>query len=153
MTSPTIHARIADTLARTYDGQPLDDLRDEHAEHHQEAATAVLGALDGLEVGVYRIALLPAGHPMREFAAVSVRLRTSGRWQIDRLGFLLGFDGRWEQGTARASEWHAEREYDLATALDMARMAAPGIRVGDATVGELLAADQAAEPDGAMFSL
>ncbi|MEU0656066.1 hypothetical protein ABZ485_28010 [Streptomyces albogriseolus] len=36
---------LADLLARTYDGQPLADLRDEHAAHHLEAADAVLEAL------------------------------------------------------------------------------------------------------------
>lgn len=36
------HRRIADVLARHYDGQPLDQLRDEHAAHHLEAAEALL---------------------------------------------------------------------------------------------------------------
>lgn len=36
---------LADLLARTYDGQPLADLRDEHAADHLEAADAVLEAL------------------------------------------------------------------------------------------------------------
>jgi len=36
---------IADVLARAYDGQPLTDLRDEHAALHREAADAVLEAL------------------------------------------------------------------------------------------------------------
>ncbi|MFI1408832.1 hypothetical protein ACH4Y0_02665 [Streptomyces sp. NPDC020707] len=39
-----MRARIADVLARTYDGQALADLRDEHAEAHLEAAEAVLVA-------------------------------------------------------------------------------------------------------------
>jgi hypothetical protein len=33
---------IADVLARTYDGQPLVELRDEHAAHHLEAADKLL---------------------------------------------------------------------------------------------------------------
>jgi hypothetical protein len=37
--------QIADTLARTYDGQPLAEMRDEHAALHLEAADAVLAAL------------------------------------------------------------------------------------------------------------
>jgi hypothetical protein len=40
----TTRERIADALARTYDGQPLADLRDEHAALHLEAADAVLAA-------------------------------------------------------------------------------------------------------------
>lgn len=148
---PILRDQIADTLARSYDGTPLADLREEHAEHHQEAASAVLADLGGLEVGVYRVALLPAGHPMREFAAISVRLRDSGRWQVDRLGFLLGADGRWEQGARRTPEWHVEREYGLSTALTMARQAAPHIRVGDVTVGDLL--QEAPAFDGALFAL
>lgn len=36
---------LADVLARAYDGQPLDQLRDEHAAHHLEAADRVLEAL------------------------------------------------------------------------------------------------------------
>ncbi|MGW2116026.1 hypothetical protein [Streptomyces zhihengii] len=131
--------QIADTLARTYDGQPLEDMRDEHAALHVEAADAVLVALAAdVEVSSYRIALLPAGHPMRSFAAITVRLCDSGRWQIDRLGFLLDADGRWEQGTRRSSEWRAAREFDLDAALRMARAAAPAIRVGESTVGTLI---------------
>jgi hypothetical protein len=37
--------QIADVLARTYDGQPLGDMRDEHAALHLEAADAVLATL------------------------------------------------------------------------------------------------------------
>jgi hypothetical protein len=37
--------QIADILARTYDGQPLTDLRDEHAALHLEAADALLDQL------------------------------------------------------------------------------------------------------------
>ncbi|WP_055694669.1 hypothetical protein [Streptomyces prasinopilosus] len=36
---------VADVLARVYDGQPLDQLRDEHAAHHLEAADALLARL------------------------------------------------------------------------------------------------------------
>ena len=36
---------LADILARTYDGVPLTDLRDEHAALHLEAADRVLEAL------------------------------------------------------------------------------------------------------------
>lgn len=123
-----VRDRIADILARTYDGQALADLRDEHAEPHLEAAGAVLAGLgDGVEVSSYRIALLPAGHLMRSFAAVTVRLCDSGRWQVDRLGFLLGADGRWEQGAKRPPKWREEREFDLETALRLARAAAPVI--------------------------
>jgi hypothetical protein len=45
---PAIRDQIADTLARTYDGHALADLRDEHAEPHLEAADAVLAIL-GIE--------------------------------------------------------------------------------------------------------
>lgn len=147
---PTLRDQIADTLARSYDGIPLAELRDEHADHHLEAADAVLARLTGIEVGVYRVALLPASHPMRDFAAISVRLSTSGRWQIDRLGFLLGADGRWEHGAKRPKEWRAEREFDLPTALAMARQAARHIRIEDATVGDVL---DASPSDGALFAL
>ncbi|MTE20294.1 hypothetical protein F0L17_14485 [Streptomyces sp. TRM43335] len=34
--------RIADVLARHYDGRSLADLRDEHAQHHLEAADALI---------------------------------------------------------------------------------------------------------------
>lgn len=140
--APELRDRIADILARAYDGQPLVDLRDEHAAHHLEAADAVLADQAGLEVAVYRIALLPAGHPMREFAAVSVRLCDSGRWQVDRLGYLLDADGRWGDGTRRSLEWRAAREFELETALRLARAAAPHVRVGDTTVGALVGAPQ-----------
>ncbi|MFF8994048.1 hypothetical protein ACF09H_29790 [Streptomyces sp. NPDC014983] len=38
--------RVADILARSYDGRPLDELREEHAAHHLEAAAALLAARD-----------------------------------------------------------------------------------------------------------
>ena len=36
---------IADVLARTYDGQPLAELREEHAALHLEAADALLARM------------------------------------------------------------------------------------------------------------
>lgn len=36
--------RVADVLARAYDGHPLDELREEHAAHHLQAADALLAA-------------------------------------------------------------------------------------------------------------
>lgn len=130
---------IADVLARTYDGQPLTEMRDEHAAAHIEAAEAVLATLPTeVEVAAYRVALLPRGHPMRDFSAITVRLCESGRWQIDRLGFLLDAEGRWEHAAKRSPEWRAEREFDLDTALHLARDAARQVRVGDVSVGSLL---------------
>ncbi|MFD7995579.1 hypothetical protein [Streptomyces mexicanus] len=41
--------QIADALARTYDGQPLAELRDEHAALHLEAADAVLARLTQIQ--------------------------------------------------------------------------------------------------------
>lgn len=41
----TTRDEIADVLARAYDGKPIADLRDEHAQLHREAATAVHDAL------------------------------------------------------------------------------------------------------------
>ncbi|MFC9891511.1 hypothetical protein [Streptomyces pilosus] len=38
---------LADVLARAYDGQALDQLREEHATHHLEAADRVLEVLKG----------------------------------------------------------------------------------------------------------
>ena len=44
-----LRERIADALARTYEGQPLADLRDEHAADHQEAAEAVMQILSRMD--------------------------------------------------------------------------------------------------------
>jgi hypothetical protein len=138
-TAHSSRERIADTLARTYDGQPLAGMRDEHAALHTEAADAVLASLESdVEVTSYRIALLPHEHPMRGFAAITVRLCDSGRWQVDRLGFLLDVQGRWEQAGKHTREWREEREFDLETAIRLARAAAPLVLVGDSTVGALL---------------
>ena len=71
---------------------------------------------------------------MRSFASITVRLCDSGRWQIHRIGFLLDADGRWEQGVKRSPEWRAAHEFDLDTALRLARAAAPPVRVGETTV-------------------
>ncbi|WP_454613325.1 hypothetical protein [Streptomyces collinus] len=48
LTPATAHDRIADALARHYDGQALAELREEHADHHREAAATLLPLL-GLE--------------------------------------------------------------------------------------------------------
>lgn len=138
MASTTIRDRIADRLARAYDGQALSDLRDEHAGPHIEAADAVLATLEDVEVSVYRITLLPPSHPMHAFAAVSVRLCDSGRWQVDRLGYRLDSGGRWEHAAKRSAEWVAEREFSLDEALTLARAAAPHVSIGDSTVGALV---------------
>jgi hypothetical protein len=42
---PLTREKIADVLARTYDGQPLSQLRDEHAALHLEAADALLARM------------------------------------------------------------------------------------------------------------
>jgi hypothetical protein len=141
MPDTTLSDRIADTLARAYDGQPLADLRDEHAALHREAAGTVVDALmRGAEISSFRIAVLPAGHPLRDFASITVRLCSSGLWQVDRLGFLLDRTGRWEQGAKRSPEWRAAREFTLDEALRLAREAAPSVRVGDSTVRDELGA-------------
>jgi hypothetical protein len=141
MSETTLSGYVADALARTYDGQPLTDLRDEHAELHREAAGAVLSALGtDVEIGSFRVVLLPAGHPMRDFSAITVRLCSSGRWQVDRLGFLLDAAGRWEQGTKRSPEWRAEREFSLSEAVRLARAAAPSVAIDGSTVGAILSA-------------
>lgn len=45
--------RVADVLARTYDGRPLDDLREEHAAHHLQAADAVLAVREDARPAVH----------------------------------------------------------------------------------------------------
>lgn len=52
--------RIADALARHYDGQHLAELREEHAAHHTEAADAVLAVLPDQQAAIRAAALQEA---------------------------------------------------------------------------------------------
>lgn len=49
ITTVTGRDQLADALARVYDGKPLAELRDEHADLHLEAADAVLAGLASLD--------------------------------------------------------------------------------------------------------
>lgn len=51
-----LRGRIADALARHYDGQQLTDLREEQAAHHTEAADAVLAVLPVAPVATPQVA-------------------------------------------------------------------------------------------------
>lgn len=90
---------LADILARTYDGVPLTDLRDEHAAHHLEAAHAhdftkagrMAEALEHVEaierlLGVYRRAVgaeKPADRRVAELERVLARAASpeACRWE------------------------------------------------------------------------
>lgn len=66
--------RIADVLARAYDGTPLAELRDEHAAHHRKAAdlllatewTAYRAEHDSIVMGLYTTASEARAHCVAE---------------------------------------------------------------------------------------
>jgi hypothetical protein len=67
--TPTVD-RIADILARAYDGKPVDQLRDEHAEPHREAAAAVVAEVSQLQAQVDRVRSWAVGHEYRWLLAL-----------------------------------------------------------------------------------
>lgn len=75
--------------------------------------------------------------------ALTVRYRGEGRWAVQRGEHAcLGTDGEWADGVkpyGRGDDWLAAHRFDLDTALELAKAAAPLVTVNGFTVTDALA--------------
>jgi hypothetical protein len=79
----------------------------------------------------------PDGHVFE----ITVEYRGRDRWAVTRHGQCLGVDGRWEyelRPSEREDDWPATHRFDLDTALGLAKLAAPHVRVNGFTVADAL---------------
>lgn len=91
----------------------------------------------------YLVSCLPEGPERHRFAA-QVEYRGHGRWAVARDGHCLNSDGEWDWDwehipPERTDEWIATHRFDLDTALELARRAAPLLTVNGFTVLDALA--------------
>lgn len=88
---------------------------------------------------LYEVSILPEGDINRHIFAIEVRYRGGGRWAVVRHESCLGADGSWEFGVKeydRGDAWLAAHRFDLDTALDLAKQAAPHVVVNGHTAAD-----------------
>jgi hypothetical protein len=77
---------------------------------------------------------------------VRVQYRGNGRYAVIRHGHsCLGADGTWDQGVKeydRGDDWLNAHRFDLETALNLAKEAAPHVTVNGFTVADAIAMQQ-----------
>lgn len=144
---------------------PLPDRPDEaaverwlhavRAAHYQPAPQAPTADRAAVKATRYTVSCLPEDHDAYTAFAVQVEYRGAGRWAVRHGGRWLRDDGTWSTGydgpfadrepvtdddwatyhdAYRA--WEERHRFDEATALRLARQAAPHIRVGPHTVAD-----------------
>lgn len=94
----------------------------------------------------YEVCAIPEDNINYPAFALTVEYRGRDRWAVVRHGSCLNSTGGWDwesMPSGREDEWLATHRFDLDTALELAREAAPHITVNGHTVGEVLA-DKAA---------
>lgn len=83
---------------------------------------------------------------------LTVRYRGEGRWAVQRGEHsCLGADGEWTQGVKpydRGDEWLAAHRFDLDTALELAKKAAPLVTVNGYTVADAMAMRERRDAEG-----
>ncbi|HEX5496358.1 MAG TPA: hypothetical protein VFX70_17470 [Mycobacteriales bacterium] len=75
---------------------------------------------------------LPVGHPLRPAWAVDAVLCGSGTWEVRRGSWRLSRDGKW----TTADGFSVEHQFDLDTALVVAKQAAHEMTIGTYTAAE-----------------
>ena len=89
----------------------------------------------------YEVSVLPEDDINYPFYALGVEDRGNGRWAVVRHRQCLGVDGEWSWESIpseRDDGWLAALRFDLDTALDLARKAAPGVVVNGIAAVEVL---------------
>jgi hypothetical protein len=87
----------------------------------------------------YEISLFPEDSEPRHYFTITVEYRGAGRWAVLDGRYCLGRDGDWEYEplpSARDEEWLAGHRFDLDTAQQLAKQAAPGLVVNGITAAE-----------------
>lgn len=91
----------------------------------------------------YEVNCLPEDGMDSHAFAITVRYRGEGRWAVQRGEHAcLGADGAWADGVkpyGRGDDWLAAHRFDLDTALELAKRAAPLVTVNRYTVADALA--------------
>jgi hypothetical protein len=90
----------------------------------------------------YIVNLLPDADPHGHVFELAVEWRGDDRWAVLRHGRCLGINGEWDyelRPSEREDEWIAAHRFDLATALRLAKEAAPGVMVNGLTAAQALA--------------
>lgn len=127
-----------DEVAR--DGSDFSDDEEDALAELRRIATKPISACeqsDGVIVRPeeYTVTAVPDdASPDAHVWALTVRHRGGDRWAVQHSGFCLGADGSWARDV--------KQEFDLETALRLARQEAPNVTVNGRTVADVLARRQ-----------
>ncbi|OPC83038.1 hypothetical protein B4N89_20715 [Embleya scabrispora] len=97
----------------------------------------------------YQVCALPEGDINEPSYTIDVEYRGRDLWAVTRHSRCLGRDGTWDyemRPSEREDDWLREHRFDLDTALELARAAAPHVTVNGHTVAEALAQAEEADP-------
>jgi hypothetical protein len=97
----------------------------------------------------YTVNLLPETDINAHVFELTVEYRGHGQWAVLRHGWCLDQDGSWDyelRPSEREDEWIAAHRFDLDTALNLAKEAAPGVIVNGLTAADALARLNTEEP-------
>jgi hypothetical protein len=90
----------------------------------------------------YTVNVLPETDINAHVFEITVEYRGHGQWAVLRHGWCLNQDGSWDYElcpSEREDEWIAAHRFDLDTALDLAKEAAPEVTVNGLTAADALA--------------
>ena len=94
-----------------------------------------------VKVTQYTVNCLPEDGIDSHVFEITVQYRGDGRWAVLRHGWCLGSNGKWDyemRPSERDDDWLSWHRFDLDTALDLAKQAAPHITVKGFTVADAL---------------
>jgi hypothetical protein len=97
----------------------------------------------------YVVNLLPDADPHGHVFELTVEWRGDDRWAVLNGHWCLGSDGAWDyelRPSERADEWISTHRFDLGTALDLAKKAAPDVTVNGLTATAALERFNARSP-------
>ncbi|MFC9973581.1 hypothetical protein ACFVH6_22070 [Spirillospora sp. NPDC127200] len=90
----------------------------------------------------YRVSCLPEDHDLAHAMTITVEYRGHDRYAVlNRMGKALGTDGEWDwepRPSERDDDWISTHRFDLDTALELAKRAAPLLSVGNRTAAAWL---------------
>lgn len=91
----------------------------------------------------YTVSVLPDDNIDHDTYAITVEARGNGLWAVLRHRWCLGSDGEWEFEpipSERTDEWLASHRFPLDEAVELARRAAPKVRVNGMTAAQVAVA-------------
>jgi hypothetical protein len=91
----------------------------------------------------YTVSCMPEdAAPDAHVFEITVEYRGKGRWAVARFGQCLDANGLWDHELSpsnREDDWLATHRFDLDTALELAKAAAPHVRVNGLTPADAIA--------------